>query len=63
MDTGGGACKIATSLYNLVVLTNQEVIERHNHSMPINYVPYGQDATVAYGVKDLNLKIIPKEIF
>lgn len=56
MDTGGGVCKIATSLYNLVVLTNQEVIERHNHSMPINYVPYGQDATVAYGVKDFKFK-------
>lgn len=52
MTEGGGVCKIATTLYNLVVLSNLEVIERHNHSMPINYVPYGQDATVAYGVKD-----------
>ena len=24
--------------------------------MPINYVPYGQDATVAYGVKDFRFK-------
>jgi len=56
MTEGGGVCKIATSLYNLAVLSNLEIIERHNHSMPVNYVPYGQDATVAYGVKDLKFK-------
>ena len=56
MDTGGGVCKIATTLYNLVALTNLEVVERYHHSMPINYVPYGQDATVAYGIKDFRFK-------
>lgn len=56
MTEGGGVCKIATTLYNLAVLSNLEIIERHNHSMPVNYVPYGQDATVAYGVKDLRFK-------
>ncbi len=56
MTEGGGVCKIATTLYNLVVLSNLDVVERHNHSMPINYVPYGQDATVAYGVKDFKFK-------
>lgn len=56
MTEGGGVCKIATTLYNLSVLSDLEVIERHNHSMPINYVPYGQDATVAYGIKDLRFK-------
>jgi len=56
MAEGGGVCKIATVLYNLVVLSDLEVIERHNHSMPTNYVPYGQDATVAYGIKDFRFK-------
>jgi len=56
MTEGGGVCKIATTIYNLGVLSNLEIIERHNHSMPVNYVPYGQDATVAYGVKDLRFK-------
>ncbi|MDR7869217.1 MAG: VanW family protein [Tissierellaceae bacterium] len=56
MDSGGGVCKIATTLYNLVVLSNLDIVERYNHSMPINYVPYGQDATVAYGVKDFIFK-------
>lgn len=56
MTEGGGVCKIATTLYNLAVLSNLEIIERYNHSMPINYVPYGQDATVAYGIKDFKFK-------
>lgn len=56
MTSGGGVCKISTTLYNLAVFSNLEIIERHNHSMPINYVPYGQDATVSYGVKDFSFK-------
>ncbi|HHT49926.1 MAG TPA: VanW family protein [Eubacteriaceae bacterium] len=53
---GGGVCKIATTLYNVSVASNLEIIERHNHSMPVAYVPYGQDATVAYGIKDFKFK-------
>lgn len=53
---GGGVCKIASTLYNVAVLSNLKIIERHNHSMPVPYVPYGQDATVAYGVKDIRFK-------
>lgn len=55
---GGGVCKIATTLYNVAILSDLEIIERHNHSMPVNYVPYGQDATVAYGHKDFRFKNI-----
>ncbi|HHW07161.1 MAG TPA: hypothetical protein GXX34_06495 [Clostridia bacterium] len=53
---GGGVCKIATLLYNAAVLANLEVVERHHHSMPVTYVSPGQDATVAYGIKDLKFK-------
>lgn len=49
---GGGVCKIASTLYNVTVLSNLPVIERYAHSMPVPYVPLGQDATVCYGVKD-----------
>lgn len=56
MTEGGGVCKIATITYNLAVLSDLEIVERYNHSMPINYVPYGQDATVFYGVKDFKFK-------
>lgn len=50
---GGGVCKIAITLYNVSVASNLEVVERYNHFMPVAYVPYGQDATVSYGSKDL----------
>ena len=53
---GGGVCKIASTLYNVAVLSNLKIVERHNHSMPVPYVPYGQDATVAYGVKDIRFR-------
>lgn len=53
---GGGVCKIASTLYNVAILCDLEIVERHNHSMPVNYVPYGQDATVAYGYKDFKFK-------
>lgn len=49
---GGGVCKIASTLYNVVVLCDLQVVERHAHGMPVPYVPYGQDATVSYGSKD-----------
>ncbi|ATW24328.1 VanW family protein [Candidatus Formimonas warabiya] len=51
-SVGGGVCKIASVLYNLVILSNLPVIERHHHGMTVPYVPPGQDATVCYGVKD-----------
>lgn len=53
---GGGVCKIASTLYNVAVLSNLQVVERYNHNMPVPYVPYGQDATVSYGAKDLKFK-------
>lgn len=53
---GGGVCKISSTLYNVAVLCNLPVIERHSHGMPVPYVPYGQDATVSYGVKDFKFQ-------
>ncbi|AEF95223.1 VanW family protein [Desulfotomaculum nigrificans CO-1-SRB] len=49
---GGGVCKIASLLYNVVTFSNMPVVMRSAHSMTVPYVPPGQDATVYYGVKD-----------
>jgi vancomycin resistance protein YoaR len=55
--TGGGVCKIATTLYNVAVLSNFPIVERHYHGMPVSYTPYGQDATVTYrGKLDFKFK-------
>lgn len=56
MTCGGGVCKISTTLYNVAILSDLPVLERHSHSMPVPYVPYGQDATVAYGAADFKFQ-------
>lgn len=53
---GGGVCKIASTLYNVAVLSNLQIVERHCHGMPVPYVPYGQDATVSYGTYDFKFR-------
>lgn len=49
---GGGVCKVASLLYNVVTFSDLKVIMRDSHSMTVPYVPPGQDATVYYGVRD-----------
>jgi vancomycin resistance protein YoaR len=53
---GGGVCQVSTTLYNAVLLADLEVLERKNHSLPVSYVPVGQDATVVYGAIDLRFR-------
>lgn len=50
---GDGMSKVASLLYNVAILSNLTVIERHNHSLAVPYVPLGQDAAVIYGASDL----------
>lgn len=49
---GGGICQVSTTLYNAVLYHDLQVTNRVNHSMPVGYVPFGQDAAVAYGILD-----------
>jgi len=53
---GGGVCQVSSTLYNAVILANLEVLERHRHSLPVDYVPSGQDATVAFPVLDFKFR-------
>lgn len=50
---GGGICKVASTLYNVAVHSDLPIVERHNHSMLVPYVPPGRDATILWGLKDL----------
>lgn len=50
---GGGVCKVATTLYNVIVAADMQVVQRHPHSMQVPYVPPGRDAAIAWGYKDL----------
>ncbi|MBO8129240.1 MAG: VanW family protein [Peptococcaceae bacterium] len=53
---GGGVCKVSTTLYNVAILANLKIIERHCHGMMVPYVPPGQDATVSYGNRDFKFQ-------
>lgn len=44
---GGGVCQVATTLYDAALYANLEIVERHNHGLPVGYVKPSHDATVA----------------
>jgi len=53
---GGGICQVSTTLYNVVLFADLEVVERRNHNMLVGYVPPGRDATVSYGSIDFKFR-------
>ncbi|HHY31544.1 MAG TPA: hypothetical protein GX515_00770 [Firmicutes bacterium] len=53
---GGGVCQVSTTLYNVALLAGLDILERHPHSRPVDYVPPGLDATVAEGQYDLKFR-------
>lgn len=55
-DVGGGVCQTSTTLYNALLLADVTILQRSPHSIPSNYVNFGQDAAVAYGFLDLKFR-------
>lgn len=55
-DIGGGICQVSSTLYNTVLLAGFEIVERHQHGLPVSYVPAGRDATLWYGSKNFRFK-------
>lgn len=53
---GGGICQPSSTLYGAVLYANMEILERHNHSMLVGYMPAGLDATIAQGYLDFRFK-------
>ncbi len=53
---GGGLCQVSSTLYNAALLANLAIVERHNHNLPISYLPLGRDATISTGWADLKFK-------
>lgn len=56
LGDGGGVCQVSTTLYNSVLLANLKVVERSHHSVPVSYVPLGQDATVSENISDFKFQ-------
>ncbi|HHW62028.1 MAG TPA: hypothetical protein GX404_09000 [Syntrophomonadaceae bacterium] len=53
---GGGICQTSSTLYNAALIASLPILERHPHSMPVNYVPPGRDASISWGSADLKFK-------
>ncbi|WP_156889457.1 VanW family protein [Paenibacillus harenae] len=53
---GGGICQVSSTLYNAVLRSGLEIVERRNHSLPVAYLPLGQDATYAGGAINFRFK-------
>jgi hypothetical protein len=44
---GGGVCQVSTTLYNAVLLSELDVIQRNNHGLTVAYVQLSADAAIA----------------
>jgi vancomycin resistance protein YoaR len=53
---GGGACQVSSTLYNAALLAGAKILKRYHHSRPVRYVSAGRDATVWYGLFDLEFE-------
>lgn len=54
-SVGGGACQIATTLYNAALRAEIQITERQNHSMIVGYVQPSGDAAIAGDYKDIKV--------
>lgn len=48
-EPGGGVCQLSTTMYNALLMANIKISARRNHSIPVDYVDDGWDATVDDG--------------
>lgn len=53
---GGGICQVSSTLYNAVIRSELEIVERAAHSMLVAYVEPSMDAAIAGDYKDLKFK-------
>ncbi|HHW18220.1 MAG TPA: VanW family protein [Firmicutes bacterium] len=51
----GGICQVTTTLFNAAALAGLDFPEVHAHGIPVEYVPPGRDAAVAWDYLDLKI--------
>jgi vancomycin resistance protein YoaR len=49
LQTGGGVCQVASTVFLAGLLSGLDVVERWRHSSPVDYVALGEDATSRVG--------------
>lgn len=55
-DIGGGICQVSSTLYNAVMMSGIQMLERYSHSRAVPYVPPGKDAAVSWWGPDFVFK-------
>ncbi len=55
-DVGGGICRTSTGLHQSVSKAGLEVVERHDHVIPVDYAEKGRDAALLYGKQDYRFR-------
>lgn len=53
MGLGGGVCQVSSTIYAALRMAGIPATERHAHSLPVNYLPAGWDATISWGSLDM----------
>ena len=56
VQSGGGVCQVSSTLFVAGLLAGLSPVERWRHSTPVDYIAPGEDATIAWGAKDLRLR-------
>ena len=56
LQSGGGMCQVATTLFNASMLADLKIVERHQHVRTVPYVDPGRDATIYHGQKDFKIQ-------
>lgn len=53
---GGGVCQVASTMFNTSLKANLKIVQRHQHSQRVSYVPLGRDAAIYWGSEDFRFK-------
>lgn len=53
---GGGICQMSSSIYTAALYANLEIVQRHQHTYAVGYLPDGSDAMVNGGAADFRFK-------
>ena len=53
---GGGICQVASTMFNCALNANVSILERHQHSARVGYVPNGRDAAIYGTAQDFKWK-------
>ena len=55
-EIGGGICQVSSTLYNAVLSSQLEIVERTCHMFAVGYLPKGLDATVSWPGPDFKFR-------